>query len=503
VRDTPRVRHPWTSFGCQHELTMSATTSDPPPPELDPAPQVSDSAGAAPASRPLAVTGIIAAAWCAGLGLTTLTTITLIGWIAAPRAALGAGLPGVFRTAVNFWLVAHHAGFSLPKGRVGLLPLGLTVLPGALLFRSGAWITRAARVRGRYRVGVMHAALALAIPYSILAGLLALAARSPNASPSALQAVPICFLLALFAGGLGAARALVSTTTSRSPWAAMLGLLPDRTRSLVAGVTGATAVLLASGALIFGISLAMHLSQAKSMYDVLAPGFVGGILLLLVELVYLPNAIIWGMAYSIGPGFAVGAGTSVSPSGVFLGVVPSFPPLAALPQPGPAPALSLISLAAPFVAGIVGGVITMRSRPSRSVEAAPLWGLVCGIVTGVVAAVLAALSGGPLGGGRMGTVGPSAWQVGLMAMLEVGVAAAIAAWIANWLALRRGSDRARKSRRQRRSSRRQQAAPEPVLYEDAPQPSPAPVTERVEFVEPEPVLATIDQPTQLPIHRNQ
>ena len=49
--------------------------------------------------RPLAVSGIVAAIWCAGLGLTTLTTITLIGWIAAPRTALGTGLPGVFRTA--------------------------------------------------------------------------------------------------------------------------------------------------------------------------------------------------------------------------------------------------------------------------------------------------------------------------------------------------------------------------------------------------------------------
>ncbi|NDU73726.1 hypothetical protein GWI34_13905, partial [Actinomadura sp. DSM 109109] len=42
----------------------------------------------------------------------------------------------------------------------------------------------------------------------------------------------------------------------------------------------------------------------------------------------------------------VGAGTSVSPTGVFLDAVPAFPPLAALPQPGPAPAISLLALAA-------------------------------------------------------------------------------------------------------------------------------------------------------------
>src|SRR3954471_15194616 len=174
------------------------------------------------AVRPLGVAGIVAAVWCAGLGLTTLTTVTLIGWIAAPRAALGAGLPGVFRTAVNFWLVSHHAGFSVPHGRVGLLPLGLIVLPGALLFRGGAWITRTGRVRGRYRIGVVHAALALAVPYAVLAFLLALLARSTVVSPSAWQALLACFVLALVADGLGAARALVASTTKRSPWMAML-----------------------------------------------------------------------------------------------------------------------------------------------------------------------------------------------------------------------------------------------------------------------------------------
>src|SRR5262249_10071374 len=155
--------------------------------------------------------------------------------------------------------VSHHAGFSVPHGRVGLLPLGLTVLPGALLFRGGGWIARTGRVKGRYRIGVVHAALALAVPYAAVARLLALAARSPVVRASEWQAFLLCFLLALVVGGLGAARALVASTTTRSPWAAMLGLLPHRARSLAAGVTGATAVLLASGAAIFVGSLLFHL----------------------------------------------------------------------------------------------------------------------------------------------------------------------------------------------------------------------------------------------------
>ncbi len=402
-----------------------------------PSPPPPDRGGAA--SRPLAVAGLVAAAWCVGIGLAVLVTITLVGWIAAPRTALGPGLPGVFRTAVNFWLVAHHAGFSLPGGRVGLLPLGLMVLPGALLYRGGAWMMRASRTARRSRAGVVHVALALAVPYAVLAALLALAAATPAVRPSAWQALTACLLLALVAGGLGAARALVASRGRRvrSGLGALLRLLPERPRSLVIGVLGALGVLLATGAVLVAASLAMNMSESTALYEELAPGVVGGALLFLVELVYLPNAVIWGLAYAVGTGFAVGTGTRVSPTGVLLEVVPSFPPLAALPDPGPAPAVSLVSLAAPFLAGVVAGTLTIRTLPTSSAEAAPLWGFASGALTGCATAVLAALSGGPLGGGRLTAMGPSPWRVGLMAALEVGIAAALTAWLYNWLILRR------------------------------------------------------------------
>ena len=399
------------------------------------------------------MSGLVAALWCIGIGLALLTTVTLVGWIAAPKTALGDGLPGVFRTAANLWLVSHHAGFSYDRGRVGLLPLGILVLPGALLHRGGAWMIRGIGLPDRPRAAVVRVALCLAAPYAGLAGLLALAAASPQVRPSAWQAVVAGFVVAVVAGGLGAARAVVAAQVAaaargerlRSGLGALLRLLPDRPRSLVIGVAGSLAVLFASGAVLVGASLAMNLDDADHLYDLLAPGVVGGVLLLMAELAFLPNAVIWGVAYAVGPGFSVGAGTSVSPTGVFLAAVPAFPPLAALPDPGPAPAVSLLALAAPFVAGAAGGVLTIRSLPAPVSEGAPMWGFVCGALTGAVLALLSALSGGPLGGGRMATVGPSPWQVGLLAALEVGIAAAIAAWAANVIILRRPARAAAKA----------------------------------------------------------
>jgi hypothetical protein len=255
----------------------------------------------------------------------------------------------------------------------------------------------------------------------------------------------------------------------------MLMLLPHRARSLAAGVTGATAVLLGSGLLIFLLSLLFHLPELADIYSVLGPGVVGGTLLSLVAIAYLPNAAIWAVSYAVGPGFAVGAGTNVAPSGVFVGMIPSFPPFAALPSPGPAPLVSLLALAVPFAAGVAGGVLTIRSLPSAVGEAAPLWGFVCGVLTGGVIALLAALSGGPVGGARMAVMGPSAWQTGLMAALEVGVSAAIAAWVANWHLLRRV----------------------PPVDDGLPE-EPARIADQVEFEDPEPVLATVDMQPRLP-----
>src|SRR5271166_3558366 len=146
--------------------------------------------------RPLAVTGAIAASAVAGTGVALLTTLTAIGWITAPHAGLGNGLPGVLRTAITLWLAAHHVAFTLHgAGQIGMLPLGLLLIPGALLWRAGRWVVRSAAVARLRYVG--YVALALALPYALLSAALALAARSSLAAPSLTQAVIGPFLTAL------------------------------------------------------------------------------------------------------------------------------------------------------------------------------------------------------------------------------------------------------------------------------------------------------------------
>ncbi len=381
------------------------------------------------ADRPLVVTGAIAACAAAGIGLVVLTMLVLAGWIAAPHAGLG--LTGVLRTAALLWLIGHHVGFTLPgAGRIGMLPLGLVLLPGALLWRAGRWVVRAGGVRRLRHVG--YAALALAVPYAMVAAALAQASSSARAVPSLPEAAACPFLLALTAGGLGGARAI-------APWAQMAGVLPDRLRSLTVGTAGALAVLVAVGSLLAGVSLAVHQAEFRAVDQTLAPGAVGAALLLLVQFAYVPNAIAWAVSFTLGPGFAFGAGTVIAPTGSALGQLPAFPMLAALPHGTHAavpPSLSVAVLAVPYLAGVFGGLLTVRAAPVLALETAPLWGFACGLVAGCVLGVIAAFAGGPLGNGRLVAVGPSGWQVGAVAALEVGVAAAVTAGAVNWLRLR-------------------------------------------------------------------
>ena len=380
-------------------------------------------------ARPLVVSGAIAASAVTVTGLVILTPLVVAGWIAAPHSGLG--LPGVMRTATCLWLAAHHVEITVRgAGRIGMLPLGLVLLPGVLLWLAGRWLVRAGEMTRLSDVG--YAALALAAPYAALCGALALASRSQLAAPSLPEAVIAGFLLAACAGGLGGVRAL-------APWPRLFRLMPPRSRSVVLGTAGALAVLAAGGALLAAGSLAAHLGEYRAMDAALAPGVVGGALLVLAQLAYVPNAVGWAICYSLGPGFAFGTSTVVAPTGAALGPLPLFPMLSALPTSahGAAGGVSVFVLALPYVAGVVGGILVARAAPTPAAEVAPLWGLACGVATGCVIGVFAAFSGGPLGSGRLAAVGPSGWQAAVVAILEIGVSAAVATGIANWLRVRR------------------------------------------------------------------
>ena len=124
-----------------------------------------------------------------------------------------------------------------------------------------------------------------------------------------------------------------------------------------------------------------------------------------VMVLFAPNAALFGVAYLLGPGFAFGVGTTVSPTAVSLGVVPAVPMLAALPADGPTPAWTGALLAVPVLAAGLGAGLAVRRHAPVAHDLAAVRGAAAGVGAGVLVTVLVAVAGGPLGTGRMADVG--------------------------------------------------------------------------------------------------
>jgi hypothetical protein len=129
--------------------------------------------------------------------------------------------------------------------------------------------------------------------------------------------------------------------------------------------------------------------------------------------VYLPNLAVWGAAYLLGPGFAVGDGTVVSPGDVLLGPVPGLPVLAGLPN-APLTGVGPVLLGLPLLAGLAAGFLLARRRPggwAGLLGAAAL----AGPIGGLGLQLLSTAARGGIGSGRMAVLGAYDWRVGLFA----------------------------------------------------------------------------------------
>ncbi len=362
--------------------------------------------------------GAVAAAWALGAGLVALALPVLLAW--ATDARSGAGAAEATRTAGQLWLLAHGTSLAIPGGVVGLTPLGLVLLPLALLHRAGRHGARTAGVTNLRLAPAL--VVAIAFPYAAAAGFLAAVFATEAVQPDPVGALVGGFAVAVVGAGTGVVREAVL--------AGAVLPLPGAVRRMLVGAAAAVAVLLAVGSVLAGLSLAVHGSRATALAGATDPGLVGGLTLFLLGLLLVPNAAVWGAAFAAGPGFAVGVGTAVGPFATTLGPAPALPLLAALPSGDVPPWLGLVVLAGPVLAGLVAGALVGRRLAGATAPRAALEGALIGPAAGAAFAVLAWQSGGSLGGSRLTDVGPSPWQVGLAVAVEIALPAAAAAALA-------------------------------------------------------------------------
>ncbi|KQS10183.1 hypothetical protein ASG04_06330 [Curtobacterium sp. Leaf183] len=193
--------------------------------------------------------------------------------------------------------------------------------------------------------------------------------------------------------------------------------------------TAATAAVVAVAGIVVGFLLFGSFAEVITLYERSHAEIVGGVALTVGQLAFLPDFIGWATSWLVGPGFAIGTGSTVSPIGTALGPIPALPVFGALPASGHT--FGLLWVLVPVLAGFAaGGLLRPRLVRALGADDSALLRAAAGLATGIVAGLLtggiAWLSSGSFGPGRLADVGPHALVVGLFAALEVGVPAIVA-----------------------------------------------------------------------------
>src|SRR4051794_14782985 len=349
--------------------------------------------------------GIVSALWAAALGCAVLLVVVLVAWAADSRSAASAA--SAIRTALQLWLAAHRVPMQVEGGTIVLAPLGLTLALGWLVARAAAVLARGQQVDDPRGGGVV--AVAVGVPYAVIATFVAAAAQSPHVRPAPLVALIGGLLLGILSAGWGAARGVGLV---RACWS----LLPPTVGRTVAAGLGAAGVLLAGGLLLVVAALATHAASAWSDVGTLGGGAVGAGAVVALDLVLVPNAALAAVGYISGPGFAVGGATTVSIGSVHSGPLPALPLLAAVPHSPAGLVIEMLVLATVVAAGIAAAVVVARigERLLRTM----LLAVGGGAVAGLAVAMLVGVAGGSAGPGRGGAVWASFWPNRLSAAAQ-------------------------------------------------------------------------------------
>ncbi|AXB46927.1 DUF6350 family protein [Amycolatopsis albispora] len=196
---------------------------------------------------------------------------------------------------------------------------------------------------------------------------------------------------------------------------------PVAVRGLRAGALGLAALLVA-GALVVLLGFGVSVPETMRLFDAETAGSGAG--MLLVSVVYLPNAVVAGLSFAAGPGFSIGA-VNVTPFAFDGGPVPALPILAALPEERAAwwPALLVL----PVLAGALCGWTLRRCDPDPLVRVRAA--AIAGATAGFGCVLLGTFAGGRFGDALFDPVSVPVALFSLAGSCWVALPAALVAWV--------------------------------------------------------------------------
>ena len=359
----------------------------------------------------------------------------LVVWVATPQttapwtSALGLG--------ASLWLLGTGAHLALDSGPVTLVPLLFLLFAVA----GGAWAAvRAVRTVADDRTvvhaaGLLHRPLAWAlgawtIGYAACAALWAVVAFAAGPHPVLgtlvvpVVVVPVAAALLALWWVVRGRPELAGARLRRPSW------LPEAVRRGVRpGVEGAGA-LLGVGTVVCVVMVVRHFDRVSHLQGQLAPGLIGGIVLVVGQLLVVPNLALWAVSFVAGSGFSAVAGASTTWTGSRSSLLPLVPVYGALPEPGAFPGWVPLVVVVPVAVGVLVGWRSLRAVARLSTLRTKLVVTATGVVVGAGSlGLLDVVGGGALGSRRLSDVGvPAGWlTLALVAELAIG-AVLVLAW---------------------------------------------------------------------------
>lgn len=349
--------------------------------------------------------------------------------------------------SAHLWLLIHGvpldlaAAFGASAGTMTLVPLGLSILPLLLCYRSGRRLARAS-YEGEFLIPVLSGSVTYALISSAMYGW-----ASPHPQPlQALNAalVPLgIVVVGLMWGGYREARSLsrmvgvdtaeqISQMSQYSRWAGSYAW------AVVRAAVVAAVAFVGLGALLLALGILGGWSQVVATYQELHAGAMGDTAVTLLQLGFLPNLVIYAMAWSTGAGFVFGAGTSIGLTSSTVGSLPMLPILGAIPDS--LGGVGLLGLLVPVAAGAVAGWWFLREgedhldewvalkvpfRPFSALLSSLALGVLTGVLTSLATLWLGWISYGSLGVGRFTEVGAEPLSFAVHTALWVGLGVAL------------------------------------------------------------------------------
>lgn len=372
--------------------------------------------------RPLPLLAPLAGVVAAGVPLLGAMAMAVVGWFVTDAGAHGAPRDAL-HTGASAWLLGHGSGLTVAGVRVTLVPLGITLLCAWMIWRTARRLGENVAGHGPDADALSDGERDLVVPsatglfasaYLVVATVVGVLASTGDSEPNIAAVVGWAIVLTVGVGGAG-----IAVGSGRA--AMWLTRIPAAARAVVSTAAHLLVSFLGLGAVVFTVSLVVDLDAAANVLSQMHTDAGDALLYTALMALIVPNAVLCAGSFLLGPGFAVGTGTLVSPTVVAVGPVPMLPMLAALPDNGPTPGwMPALIVLPPLLAALVV-FLRQRRHPVLAWDKGALHGLVAGALAGVGFGLLTLVAGGAVGPGRMSEVGPLAGEVVFAGIVSLGL----------------------------------------------------------------------------------